>query len=150
MGLITKYIEIEITNRNSTYFENLGYVLPKHYDKHHKKYSVNKGTKIIVKVNDLSKSSREKVTYACDNCGELHTTSYQKYCKYKKENDKYYCQKCACKIFNSGENCVSWNPNITDEEREKNRNYPEYNIFVKKVLARDNYTCQCCKKMEIM
>ena len=146
MSLITEEVEIEITNRNSTYFENLGYILPKHYDKHHKRYSVNKGIKIFVKTEDLSINSHEKVTYTCDNCGELRTTSYYKYCKYKKDDGKNYCQKCACKLFNSGENCILWNPNLTDKEREEKRDYPEYNTFVKKVFARDNYTCQCCKR----
>ena len=43
-----------------------------------------------------------------------------------------------------GENHPRWNPNLSQEEREQGRNYPEYIEFIKKVLKRDNYTCQCC------
>ena len=37
-----------------------------------------------------------------------------------------------------------YNPNITDEEREKGRNYPEYKEWHNEVFRRDNYTCVCC------
>ena len=40
---------------------------------------------------------------------------------------------------------LSYNPNITDEEREKTRKNPQNREFIKKVLERDNYTCQICK-----
>lgn len=36
-----------------------------------------------------------------------------------------------------------WNPNITDEEREKRRNGEQIQ-WRKDVYERDNYTCQCC------
>ena len=53
------------------------------------------------------------------------------------------CPQCA--IRNSkGENNPNYNPNKTDEEREKERKYLLYNKWVCEVLKRDNYTCQCC------
>jgi hypothetical protein len=37
-----------------------------------------------------------------------------------------------------------WNPNKTDEERIRQRNYIEYKKWVQDVYKRDNYTCQKC------
>lgn len=71
-----------------------------------------------------------------------------KYCCYKKkirEENKSYCADCSLKLFRTGENHYLWNQNITKEEREfGRRTIPGYIEFLKSVLARDNYTCQCC------
>lgn len=63
-----------------------------------------------------------------------------------RHNGEYYCSSCCSALFNSGEDNYLWNPNKTEEERLLGRNYPEYREFIAKVLHRDNYTCQCCKK----
>ena len=44
----------------------------------------------------------------------------------------------------SGKNNPNYNPNITDEERQMKRNYPEYKEWRKLVYERDYYTCQIC------
>ncbi len=43
-----------------------------------------------------------------------------------------------------GENHPRYNPNLTDEEREKGRHIEGYEEWRKQVFERDNYTCQCC------
>ena len=83
----------------------------------------------------------------CDNpnCKKEYEISYNAYNK-RNHNGKYYCNKCANSIFNSGENnhfCILL---LIDEERELQRSYPKYIEFIKRVMVRDNYTCQCCKK----
>lgn len=55
------------------------------------------------------------------------------------------CKKCAIRN-NSGENNPNWNPNLTQEDREDKRNYPEYNKWRTEVYERDNYTCQVTGK----
>lgn len=45
----------------------------------------------------------------------------------------------------SGKNHSRYNPNLTDEEREDKRNYPDYYKWREAVYKRDNYICQCCK-----
>lgn len=42
------------------------------------------------------------------------------------------------------ENNPNWNPNLTDEEREQNRDFKEYEEWRTSVYERDDYTCQCC------
>ena len=44
----------------------------------------------------------------------------------------------------TGENSPNWNPNITDEEREKGRNIQGLPQWRNEVYERDNYACQCC------
>lgn len=53
------------------------------------------------------------------------------------------CRECGVEA-RSGENHHDWNPNLTDEDRLKNRKYPEYQQWRLAVYERDNYTCQCC------
>lgn len=57
------------------------------------------------------------------------------------------CKKCWAK-HNSGENNPSWNPNLTDEDRENRRVYQgnSQELWRKQVFERDDYTCQCCGK----
>lgn len=56
------------------------------------------------------------------------------------------CPICA-NINKSGKNHYRYNPNLTEEEREKNRRqlHGENQVcWNRKVLKRDNYTCKCC------
>jgi 5-methylcytosine-specific restriction endonuclease McrA len=75
----------------------------------------------------------------------VYEIKYKDYIK-SLHDGKKYCHSCALKLFNSGHNNGSYNPNLSDEERLDKRNYPEYTDFIKVVLARDNYICQCCGK----
>ena len=142
MGLISEYVEIKLGGRNIKHYENLGYKIPRHMNKK-KDMVVANGTIILVKISDLMPSSRCMVKIQCDNCNDILNVEWYDYINHN-HNGKYYCHKCANKIFLSGENNARWNPNKTQEERENGRNYPEYIEFIKKVLKRDNYTCQCC------
>lgn len=58
-----------------------------------------------------------------------------------------YAKKHIEKInqFQKGENHPQYNPDISDEERMKNRDYSEYNDWREHVYKRDNYTCKCCQ-----
>lgn len=56
------------------------------------------------------------------------------------------CQSCKIKKM-SGENNWKWNPNLTDEEREKNKNRqtdPAYKRWRRSVFKKDKYVCQKC------
>jgi hypothetical protein len=54
---------------NINYYENLGYEIPK-YKPLKGKSRIKKGTKILVKLEDLLKNSTIRVTKVCDCCGE--------------------------------------------------------------------------------
>lgn len=59
-------------------------------------------------------------------------------------------KSCGClriDVF-TGENNPNWNPDLTDEEREKRRciDGDNHKKWSAEVLRKDNYTCQCCHK----
>ena len=57
------------------------------------------------------------------------------------------CMKCVIERI-SGENNCNYNPNLTDEEREKNRSRPGCKKWKKLILKRDKNTCQYCFQVE--
>lgn len=144
MGLISKTVEVEINPKNMKHLEECGYEMPRRKNKTGK-MAVPRGTKITVDVNDLSHGSSAKVKYKCDNCGEVHEILWADHLK-QIHDGKTYCANCAVKVLRSGENSNLWKPNKSRDQRIIDRAYPEYNEFVKRVLARDNYTCQVTGK----
>lgn len=109
---------------------------------------------------ELTPKSNRKIYRICDGCKKVSIIRFRSY--------RNLCLSCAMKgrIFseetckklsklNSGENNPmfgkyskdnpNWNPNITDEERQLNRKYPEYTEWRNLVFKRDNHTCQICK-----
>ena len=144
MGLITKEVEVNFSGSNYKHYENLGYKFETHIDNQGrvKRY---RNSKIKVKVFDLSRGSNAKVLCTCDNCGVEKHMAYHRYVTESEKHDgKIYCHSCVHKLFNSGENCHLWKMDKTDNERYKDRTLLKYREFINKVLARDNYACQCC------
>ena len=146
MGLISKEVEVVLNGSNIKYYESLGYEIPRRKSKWGR-VTVPSGTKKKIKIEYLQKNSNVKVKVKCDNpnCGKEYEIGYYNYIK-RNHNGKIYCKDCANTVLLSGENHWNYNPNLTQEERENGRNYPKYIEFIKKVLARDNYTCQVCGK----
>ena len=76
--LLSKEVEVEVKQKN-TYLEKIGYFIPKEKKqlwfqgkKNGSKYIIPKDTKILVKVEDLSKGSNTIVQVQCDNCGKIY------------------------------------------------------------------------------
>lgn len=144
MGLLSTEVEMTITGLNVKYLENLGYKIPRYYNDSKKGYFIKNGTKIFIRVQDLRNNSYLKVDVECDHCHKKYSMSYKNYLRYLHEDGHIYCAKCACLLFKSGKNHYKWKDDKTDEERISARDYPEYYNFVRLVLKRDDYTCQCC------
>lgn len=99
MGLITKEVEVGLIGRNIKWYEDKGYIIPRRIDKNGKT-RVKKGTKIIVRVEDLQNCSIVKVNVKCDSCNkELKPIKWMAYLKCVKEDGKYYCGKCSNKLY---------------------------------------------------
>jgi len=88
MGLLTKEVVMKWHTTNKKWYEDRGYIFTKWKDE------------FKVKVEDLPNGSHAKVNIKCDNCGEILTNmSWQEYKKYVKDDGRYYCNKCASKLF---------------------------------------------------
>jgi len=92
MSLITKEVWVGLSN-NISYYENLNYEIPRFIDKQGRS-QVKRGTKILVKVKDLSDGSGVFVDVECDGCGEIINITWVNYKKHVKEDGKYYCKSC--------------------------------------------------------
>lgn len=139
--LITKEVEINTTHGNYKHFQDLGYKINMFVNKEGK--IVPRRQKILVKVEDLLKTSSADVEICCDYCNQIKTVKYARYYSHN-HNGKTYCIHCYAKVFCSGSNSRHWNSTLTQNERENGRNYPEYMEFIKKVMTRDKCICYSC------
>lgn len=138
MCLITKEVEITLSGNNIKWYEDKGYKIPKYKDSK-EKYSVKRGTKTIVKVEDLPDGSTTKIDVECDGCGRvLKNIIWQNYKKYIHKDGKYYCCLCVknnCKKYMSFYNwCYK---NLPKEEADEIMTRWDYNKNVKngKILS---------------
>ena len=142
--LMQESVKVRVNSNNYKYYKSIGYDIPM--------YIGTKGNPVIdrnayinINVNDLKPFTRDRVLLCCDNCSELYNSSYFDYHKkLDKYNGKNYCRKCVYKLFKSGKNHPMWKSDKTDEERTIERKYPEYKLFIRNVLERDDYTCYHC------
>ena len=86
-------------------------------------------------------NNKTKMRYRCDCGNEKCKITFNKFKRGQR------CKECAIKR-RSGKNNHSYNPNLTDEEREKGRYCPGLGKWKKDVRKKDNYTCQYCGEKE--
>lgn len=85
-------------------------------------------------------NSKTKMRYIC-SCGNEHHTTFDNFRTSKR------CYECRNKAIGEKKKGVlsNWyNPNLTGEERIKNRYDENYRVWRKSVFERDDYTCKCC------
>ena len=98
MGLISKEVEVVLQGTNIKYYEELGYEIPRKRNKYGQ-VTIARGTKIKVKIEHLPLNSSCLVEICCDNCKEISTKKYSVYTKCSQEDGRYYCKKCAMKLY---------------------------------------------------
>ncbi len=79
--ILTREIEVKITESNFQYFENLG-------------YDVVIGEVMDIPVELLSKGSNKKILCECDKCGTRKEVIFKNYMKYDNAWGFYTCRKC--------------------------------------------------------
>ena len=112
-AFILLFNTILFLNSNVSFLSSTSISL-QYFNKKNNRYTVKRGTKIWVKVEDLPSSTKHRVVYLCDFCNkefEVNWDSYQK----NNHDGKNFCNACAKKIYNSGENNWNWKPNKTNE-----------------------------------
>ena len=99
MGLLTKEVWVGIGATNIKWYEDKGYEIPRYID-NRGRIKVKHGTSILVKVEDLQKTSKILVDVQCDECGEiLKNINWYAYSKNIEKYNKYYCIKCVYNLF---------------------------------------------------
>lgn len=111
----------------------------------YQEYNKNITIVTVLKLEEKVKVHRN-LKYKCNVCNHIWGISFNNIRK------KRGCPECK-RVNNRGENNSSWNPNLTEEEREVGRNiivdgrsiYPEWRT---KVFERDGYRCILCDKKQ--
>ncbi|HEY8889441.1 MAG TPA: hypothetical protein VIM70_04250 [Clostridium sp.] len=118
--LITKEVMIGFSSKNIKWYEDKGYKIERYYNEHNRKMLVKKGTKITVKVEDLQDRASAKVDIECDSCGkQLIGIRWYDYKTQVKEDNKYYCQRCANAGFKHWDSFYDWcYDHLTKEEAD--------------------------------
>jgi hypothetical protein len=92
-------------------------------------------------ISDKYVDAHGKLEFICEKHKELNqyttfTLARQGFCN---------CSECYSEK-KRGENSPMWDDSIPNEIRYQSRAYPEYKLWRKNVLKRDNYTCVCCNE----
>ena len=102
--ILTREVEVKVNSRTIKYYESLGYEIPmkraseSSYKKHKKEFVYDFDKTFLVKVEDLSEGSNEKIEVLCDFCKiNKITVPYYQYNKAIKETGIYVCKECASK-----------------------------------------------------
>jgi hypothetical protein len=107
--ILQKFVDINITPRNITYYKEKG-------------YDVNSNN-IQVKIDDLPRYSRIIVEIECDNCHKISKISYSKYMDNFDRYHFYTCKQCSFikKRITYSKNLGVDNPMKLDEFKEKGK-----------------------------
>lgn len=159
MGLITKEVEVGVNGKNIKQYEDKGYKFERYYNEHNRKMLVKKGSKIIVKIEDLSDSSRVFVDVKCDGCGNiLEGIRWSDYTKQVKHDGTYYCQRCANAGFKHWTSFYDWcYDNLSKDEADiilkrwdynKNKCTPKDISYASQGINRKGYWFKCLEHSE--
>lgn len=127
-------------------------------------------TKFEEESKKVKSTSKIKLKVTCNNCvfGILENITINHYVS----RNRTKCKSCTSNILSEnissrnkdnwedltyrekqikrvskqflGERNPNYNPMLSEEDREIQRNTPENNLLRKKAYERDNYTCRCC------
>ena len=80
--ILTRDIDIKISESNYQYYDDLG-------------YDVAIGENIKIPVELMSKGSHYKIVCKCDGCGIEKEVIFKNYIKYDNIWGEYFCRKCS-------------------------------------------------------
>ena len=90
MGLILpQTVKVDVSGNMASYYEKMGYEIPRYFNKRRNTYSVVNGTTIDVSVEDLKPNSNLIVECECDICKRKESISKMEYTRIKSYTEKY-------------------------------------------------------------
>ncbi len=163
MLLITESVWTRLGGRNDSHYGKIGYHIPRKRNKQGRML-VARGTKILVRVEDLPKGSEIKVEFKCNNCGEHQWTMYRDYLKNRtglcircsgikngKANKGRHPSKETMRRIKenhadfSGENHLNWKGGLKTLQATIRTSF-EGKEWIQHVFKKYDYTCQKCKQ----
>ena len=171
MGLISEIVNINITSNTVEFYETKGYKIEK-YINAKGGLSIKRGTKLDVKVSDLPLNSHVLVNIKCDckDCEKLELLArpFKDYNVNVHEDGKYYCSKCASRLFGknreiqarikNGKSFEEWCYEKLDKKEaedilnrwdyDKNQYSPSEITFCSKGFEKKGYWFKCLEHIE--
>lgn len=129
MSLVNEYTTVGLNSSVISYYENLGYKIPRSID-NQGRLRIPRGTTIDVKTTDLMPSSNQVVDVECDYCKKHKKLSYIKYNKNINNNNGFYL--CSTdENHRNFVNGVSYESIIDCIKNYYNKNgrFPKYNEY---------------------
>lgn len=127
--LLTKEVEISLSGKVVCHYIEKGYNISLSWSDIYKKYYIPKGTKIIVKVEDLTIGSKVLIEYQCDYCKEVFPIRYCDYIKRRKSVvNKDSCKKCTDNKIKES-NLIIYGVERTLSLQETRNKIQETNLF---------------------
>jgi hypothetical protein len=80
--ILTREIEVKISESNYQYYEDLG-------------YDISIGDIVVIPIELLTKGSHYKIKCQCDGCSITKDVIFKNYVKYNNKWLYYYCRKCS-------------------------------------------------------
>lgn len=105
--ILSKTAIVKIHCNTAKYYEDKGYVIPRHKDKWSDEYLITRGAEIEVLVSDLTPKSTALVLWKCCDCQKEEMRIFY-HCK-----DKVRCNECALKMTNLAEKSRWWKGGIS-------------------------------------
>lgn len=143
MAILEEEVWVGLNPQLTLHFENLGYQIPKYKDVNGI-IRVKKGTKILVRVEDLTDNSFVRLTKKCEICDKKIKTNYHKIIKSRKSSKDGIdrCKQCA-----NRNNIELINKNILEFNNVAMVNTEFATLFWDERNAH-NYSCQSNKKTD--
>ena len=141
--IITKEVYVVLGGQNVKHFENLGYEIPKVKGKWG--YTTPRGTEILVKVEDLPKTSSALIQCCCEKClsknrKEIITCTYDFFNIKKNKNEDILCDNCKKEIASERFKNSEYNINRINNSKIKKETYKQSQQFKKEKERLDYLT----------
>jgi hypothetical protein len=141
LAILEKEILVGISGRNVKHYEDKGYEISRGMDKRGK-LRIHRGTKILVKIEDLLEGSKISLTKICDDC-KKHSVNikFTDIINQRNKGDgKDRCRKCTGKRVNQT-NCLwTTHPEVAKLLKNKQRGYEITYGYAEK----EEFVCDKC------
>lgn len=154
--LLTKEVKITIGAKNVNGLREKGYEIPTCFNEKTQHIIIDFGKTILVKIEDVSPFSHQKITYQCDNCGCIVETTIICWNRRKYRELGDMCKKCARMIKwpyamqeKYGETNCARVPSVIEKKKETNKNRYGNEWAIASAVVQENIRAACIEKFGV-